>query len=65
MTTQTYPLNKINFLTVDTEETYNSNYSIIAYDNEGGVWEEKFASSPKEAEIKAKKMAERIIKEYK
>ncbi len=57
-------LNSINTLTVEIEEAFNNNFSIIAYDTEGGVWVEKFANTYSSAKIVAEKLVKSIIKLY-
>jgi len=42
---ETHKLNSINYLTGVIEETYMNNFSVLVYDNEGGIFNEKFAST--------------------
>ena len=63
-TTHRTPLNKINTLTVEVEQTFRNNYSIIAYDELGGVWQERFADTYEQAIQKANKLHDKIKKEY-
>lgn len=49
-------LNSINNLTIEIEESFNDNFSILAYDQEGGIWVEKFAKTLNEAKLIAEKL---------
>lgn len=57
-------LNSINVLTVEIEENFNNEFSVLAYDNEGGVFLEKFAPTFEKAKEVAKKLHDKIVKEY-
>lgn len=62
--TQNTRLNSINTLITVVEEDYNKGYSILSYDEEGGIWVESFADTIDKAQEKAVKQHEKIIKEY-
>lgn len=57
-------LNSINKLTVEIEENFNNEFSILAYDEEGGVFVEKFAPTFEKAKEAAEKLHNKIVKEY-
>jgi hypothetical protein len=57
-------LNSINTLTIEIEEAFNNNFSIVAYDNEDSVWIEKFADTYEDAKKIAEKLNIKISKEY-
>ena len=64
MTYKILKLNSINTLTVEIDETFMNNYSIVAYDEENGVFIEKFANSYDSATIQADKLISKITKQY-
>ena len=49
-------VNTINTITCVIEKSYIDNYSILIFDEEGGVWIEKFADTYNEAVIIADKL---------
>jgi hypothetical protein len=46
------------------EETYMDNFSVLIYDEEGGVWIEKFASTYLDAVEIAEKLFLKVCKKY-
>jgi hypothetical protein len=64
LTTHKTKLNSINVLTIEIEETFSNEYSIVAFDNEGGVFVEKFAKTLEEAKKIAEKLNTAILKKY-
>ncbi len=66
MTTVIYShkLNSINTLTVEIEETFSNTFSVLAFDDEGGVWEEYFVKSYDKAVDKSKTVFNKILKQY-
>lgn len=67
MTTTIYKqqkVNSINTLICEIEESYNDNFSIIVYDEEGGVWIEKFADTYTKAVEVAEKLFAKVCKQY-
>jgi hypothetical protein len=57
-------VNSINTITCEIEESFMDNFSVLLYDNEGGVWIEKFAPTYEKATQLADKLFEKICKEY-
>ena len=57
-------LNSINTLTIVIEEAFNDNFSILAHDEEGEIWIEKFANNLEQAKLTAEKLYNKIIKLY-
>lgn len=57
-------LNSINKLTIEIDETFNDDFSIIAYDDENDIWVEKFAINLESAKIIADKLHDEIINNY-
>lgn len=60
-------VNSINTITCEIEDIGNtvvSLFSIIVYDNEGGVFIEKFADTYTSAKNKADKLFDKIINQY-
>lgn len=57
-------VNTINTITCEIEETFMNNFSIIIYDNEGGIWIEKFASTYDESMEIADKLFFKVCKKY-
>ena len=57
-------VNSINTITVEIEETFNDNFSIIVYDEEGGVWVEKFANNYEKAVEVAEKLFTKTVNQY-
>ena len=66
-TTQIYTtkLDSCSTLIVEIEQTFNDNFSVIAYDDFWGIWIEKFADTFEQAKDKAKKLHSKLVKEYK
>jgi hypothetical protein len=64
LTTHKTKLNSINVLTIEIEENFSNEYSIVAFDNEGGVFIEKFAKTLEEAKKIAEKLNTTISKKY-
>lgn len=62
--TQTTRLNAINTLITVIEEDYSGRYSILSYDQEGGIWVESFSDTIDKAQEKALKQHEKLIKTY-
>ena len=64
--TETISLNSINVLTVIIEDCPidKTPFSVLAYDNEGGVWVEKFAATMEQAEIMKNKIVKNIKAQY-
>ena len=62
--TQNTRLNNLNTLITVVEEDFNGGYSILSYDEEGGIWVESFEDTIDKAQEKATKQHEKIIKEY-
>lgn len=60
----TKKVNSINTISCHIEQTFNDNYSIIVFDEEGGVWIEKYAQTLKDAEIIAEKLFKEVINNY-
>jgi hypothetical protein len=42
---KTKKVNSFNTITCEIEETFMNNFSILVYDQEGGIWIEKFADN--------------------
>lgn len=61
---KTKKVNSINQITVEIEESFMNNWSVLAYDEEGDVYIEKFAKNYNEAVLIADKLLENICKEY-
>ncbi len=57
-------LNSINTLTVGIEEYSSNEFYIIACDEERDIWVEKFAPTFEKAKEVAKKLHDKILKEY-
>jgi hypothetical protein len=57
-------VNSINTVTCEIEETFMNNFSILVYDEQGGVWVEKFAPTYEKATQLANKLFEKICNEY-
>jgi hypothetical protein len=57
-------VNTINTITCVIEETYIDNYSILIFDEEGGVWIEKFADTYNEAVVIADKLFLKVCNQY-
>jgi hypothetical protein len=57
-------VNTINTITCVIEETYINNYSILIFDEEGGVWIEKFANTYNEAVVIADKLFLKVCNQY-
>jgi hypothetical protein len=64
ITYKSQKLNSINTLTIVIEESFNDNFSILAHDEEGGIWIEKFADNLEQAKITAEKLYNKITKLY-
>lgn len=61
---KTNKVNSINEITIEIEETFMNNWSILAYDQEGGVFIEKFADTYEEAVVIADKLFIKVCKQY-
>ncbi len=61
---KTKKVNSINTITCMIEETYMDNFSVLIYDEEGGVWIEKFASTYLDAVEIAEKLFLKVCKKY-
>jgi len=57
-------VNTINTITCVIEKSYIDNYSILIFDEEGGVWIEKFADTYNEAVIIADKLFLKVCNQY-
>jgi len=57
-------VNTINTSTCVIEKSYIDNYSILIFDEEGGVWIEKFADTYNEAVIIADKLFLKVCNQY-
>ncbi len=57
-------VNSINEITVEIEETFMNNWSILVYDQEGGIFIEKFADNYDAAVVVADKLFNKICKQY-
>jgi hypothetical protein len=67
MTTTIYKskkVNSINTITCEIEETFMDNYSIVVYDQEGGVFIERFAENYLKAIEVADKLFSNVCKKY-
>jgi hypothetical protein len=51
-------INSINTLTIEIEQDFNESFSVLAYDEEGLIWIEKFAKTIEQA----KKLADKLHK---
>jgi len=58
-------LNLFNTLTVEIEPNFNDTFSIVAYDEDGEVWKEKFANTYLLAVVVAQELIKSILKQYK
>lgn len=54
----------INTLYVTIENTFNNDFSILANDDMGDIWQEKFAPTYEQAMIIATKMHNKILSTY-
>ena len=61
---KTKKVNTINTITCVIEETFMDNYSILIFDEEGGVWIEKFADTYNQAVIIADKLFINVCNKY-
>jgi hypothetical protein len=61
---KTKKVNSINTIICEIEETYMNNFSVLIYDEEGGVFIEKFADSYLKATEVADKLFLSICKKY-
>lgn len=61
---KTKKINTVNTLTVEIEETFSNNYSIVIYDEEGDVFKEKFSKDYESATIIAEKLFNTEYKKY-
>ena len=57
-------LNSINKLTIEIEEDFNNQYSVVAYDDNNNFFIERFAPTFEQAKEVAKKLHDKIVKEY-
>jgi hypothetical protein len=67
MTTTIYKskkVNSINTITCEIEETFMDNYSIVVYDQEGGIFIERFADNYSKATEVADKLFSNVCKKY-
>jgi hypothetical protein len=61
---KTKKVNSINTITCEIEQTFMNNYSILVYDEQGGIYLEKFADTREKAEIKADKLFLNACNQY-
>jgi hypothetical protein len=61
---KTKQVNSINTITCEIEETYMDNYSVLVYDNEGGIFIEKFENTLQNAKELADKLFNLVCKKY-
>ena len=61
---KTKQVNSINTITCEIEETYINNFSILVYDNEGGIFTEKFADTFQDAKEVADKLFNQVCNKY-
>ena len=61
---KTNQVNSINTITCEIEETFMNNFSILIYDNEGGLFVERFADTYEAAKIKADKLFNKYCNQY-
>ena len=54
-------LNSINTLTILIEEAFNDNFSILAHDEEGEIWVEKFSKNLEDSKLIAEKLYNKLI----
>lgn len=57
-------VNSINTITCEIEETFMNNFSVLVYDEQEGVFIERFADTREQAEIKADKLFTKICNQY-
>ena len=55
-------LNSINSLTIEIEENFSDQFSILAYDEEGEIWIEKFEETIESAKVVAEKLYKKLTK---
>jgi hypothetical protein len=55
-------LNSINSLTIEIEENFSDQFSILAYDEEGEIWIEKFEKTIESAKVVAEKLYKKLTK---
>ena len=61
---KTKKVNSINTITCVIEETFINNFSILIYDDEGGLWIEKFCDTFLESTKLADKLFFNVCKKY-
>jgi hypothetical protein len=61
---KTKKVNSINTITCEIEESYMNNFSILVYDNEGGIFIEKFADTFQDAKQTADKLFNKVCNKY-
>jgi len=61
---KTKKINSINTITCEIEETFMNNFSVLVYDEEGGVFIEKFANTYLKATEVADKLFSSVCKKY-
>lgn len=61
---KTKKVNSINTITCEIEETFMNNFSVLVYDEEGGVFIEKFADTYLKATEVADKLFLSVCKKY-
>lgn len=67
MTTTIYKskkVNSINIINCEIEKTFMDNFSVLVYDNEGGIFIEKFADNYTKAIEVADKLFLNVCKKY-
>lgn len=67
MTTTIYKskkVNSINIITCEIEKTFMDNFSVLVYDEEGGVFIERFADNYLQATEVADKLFSNVCKKY-
>ena len=57
-------VNSINTITVEIEEAFNNNFSIVVFDEQGGLFVEKFAATYEKAVEVANKMFAKACAQY-
>ena len=57
-------VNSINTITVEIEKTFMNNYSVLCYDEENGIFIEKFADNYTDASKIADELFNKVCKDY-
>lgn len=61
---KTKKVNSINTITCEIEQTFMDNFSVLMYDDEGGLWIEKFCDTFLESIQLADKLFSNVCKKY-